>query len=375
MRRDLERIQIPGEHDARVRTWETVSAAFREREPAPRRVPIRPLAFAAAALALGAAAFTPPGRAVVEDVREAIGTERAEPALFRLPTPGRVLVNAASGAWIVNADGSKRFLGPYRHASWSPRGLYVVATRAGERGSRTLVALDPRGELRWTLPRRAHVRFPRWAPSGVRIAYLEGGALRVVAGDGTGDRLLARRVSPVAPAWRPGRGHRLAYVDAARRLVYIDADSRRVLFRTAPLKRPERLEWASDGLRLLALHDGDVTSFTLAGAPWTGVRVENGRVTAVAAGPERRNAYAIVDRARSEVFTPWGSPRRLFSATGPFREVAWSPDGHWVLIAWPRADQWVFARASGKPGVRAVANVSVQFDSGTFPSIAGWCCR
>ena len=186
---------------------------------------------------------------------------------------------------------------------------------------------------------------------------------------------MVRGVSAVAPAWRRGRGHRLGYVDAARRLVYYDVDRNRVLWRTEPLKRPQRLEWASDGRRLLVLHDGDVTSFTLAGAAWTGVRIENGSVTAVAAGPRRRNAYAIVDRARSEVFAPWGTPRRLFSGPGPFPEVAWSPDGRWVLIAWPRADQWVFARATGKPGVRAVADISTQFDSGTFPSIAGWCCR
>jgi len=65
MKRELQRIEIPGEYDARRRTWDVVRAAYLEREPVswPRRH-ARELAFAAAAVAVVAAAVTPPGRSV-----------------------------------------------------------------------------------------------------------------------------------------------------------------------------------------------------------------------------------------------------------------------------------------------------------------------
>ncbi len=46
--------------------------------------------------------------------------------------------------------------------------------------------------MRWTIPQRAAVRAPRWAPSGFRIAYLAGPDLRVTVANGTGDSALAR---------------------------------------------------------------------------------------------------------------------------------------------------------------------------------------
>ena len=371
MKRELERIEIPGQHEARTRTWAVVAAAFVEREPVRRALPLRPL-LAGAALALAvAAALTPPGRAVVDSVRGAIGVEGAKPALFRLPTSGRLLVNSAAGAWIVHADGSKRFLGRYRQASWSPHGLYVVATRSGEHGTRSLFALTPKAEIRWTLSRPGHIRFPRWSPSGYRIAYVESGTVRVVAGDGTGDRLLARGTAGAAPAWRPAPAHVLTYVDASRRLVHVNVDTKRVLWRTEPLRRPTRLEWSRNGRQLVVLDAGNATIYTPSGEPSSGVRLERGRVTAVATAPARGNAYALVQGSRSDV---WVRGKRVFSGRGPFSDVVWSPDGRWLLIAWPSADQWVFVRETGKPRVAAVADVSAGFESGQFPEAAGWCC-
>ena len=115
------------------------------------------------------------------------------------------------GVWVVQADGSKRRLGGWREASWSPFGRFVVVARANE-----LAALEPDGDVRWSLA-RPRVRFPRWAGDRIdtRIAYVSGRSLRVVAGDGTGDRLLRRNVASVAPAWLPGEGFRLAYTDRA----------------------------------------------------------------------------------------------------------------------------------------------------------------
>src|SRR5207247_10201616 len=107
-------------------------------------------------------------------------------------------------------------------------------------------ALDPKGNVRWTLPRRSP-GFPAWTGtrSDTRIAYVSGGRLRVVAGDGTGDRALAR-AARVAPAWRPGPHRVLAYVKERSAVVY-DVDRSSVLLRTKPGETPRKLEWSDDG--------------------------------------------------------------------------------------------------------------------------------
>ena len=204
MRHELERIAVPEAAAAEERARGVVLAAFEEREPVPRErhaFRVAAIAVAAAALLAGALA-TPPGRAVLDDVREAVGVERAQPALFALPTPGRLLVASDAGVWVVQTDGSKRLLGSYREASWSPFGRFVIAARRNE-----LAALEPDGDVRWTLA-RPRVRFPRWAgtESDTRIAYLSSRSLRVVGGDGSDDRRLVARVRPVPPSWRPGGG-------------------------------------------------------------------------------------------------------------------------------------------------------------------------
>src|SRR5207237_8055292 len=93
--RRLRSLPVPDEDGATERAWGVVRAAFEEREPVswPRRH-TRPLLAAAAGLAVVAAAVTPPGRAVVGSLRDAIGREtvvgvrRAEPAPVPLPPRG-----------------------------------------------------------------------------------------------------------------------------------------------------------------------------------------------------------------------------------------------------------------------------------------------
>ena len=69
--------------------------------------------------------------------------------------------------------------------------------------------------------------------------------------------------------------------------------------------------------------------------------------------------------------------RQLLAGTG-LRDVSWSPNGKWVLISWPAADQWVFVRALGPPRVAAVGRIAQQFSPGgsarSFPQLEGWCC-
>ena len=186
MKRELEHIEIPNEHEARERTWHLVSSAFGERDAAPlrRRDDSSPaLAVVAVGAIVAAAAVTSPGRALVHSIRKTIGVQNAKPALFSLPASGRLLVTSGAGVWVVQADGSKRLLGRYVEASWSPHGRFVVATRRN-----ALYALTPAGEERWSLA-RPDVGLPRWTgtTTDTRIAYLTTSRLHVVGGDGRGD--------------------------------------------------------------------------------------------------------------------------------------------------------------------------------------------
>jgi hypothetical protein len=365
--RRLERIVAPGEHEAGERSWQVVRAAYEAREPVawPRRH-ARPLAIGALAAAVVAAAVSPPGRSVIHSLRKAVGVEHAEPELFSLPAPGRLLVSGVGGTWIVNADGSRRRLGDYRDAAWSPHGLFVAATRPNE-----LVALDPKGKVRWTLPRRSP-RFPAWTGtrSDTRIAYLSGGDLHVVAGDGTDDRVI-EPTSAVAPVWRPGRAHVLAYVRGTTTLVR-DVDTGSVLLRKPGDARPAKLEWSNDGKLLLVFK------------PYA-TRVYNGRGKVVAQDDPSdatfdRDATFIRGTHRVLAVRAEGSGSNVFSffdghslfrGTGVFRQLAVSPNGRWVLVSWPTANQWVFVRVGPRKIVGA-SRISGQF--GGFPRTVSWCC-
>jgi WD40 repeat protein len=374
LRRQLERIELSDEHEARERAWQLMHAAFAEREPAPRtRAFLRPALALAVLAALVAAALSPPGQALIDSVREAIGVEQAAPQLFDLPAQGRVLVSSARGVWIVHPDGSKRLLGRYREASWSPNGLYVVAARANE-----LVAIDPESrELRWTLARR-NVRRPRWGGTrtDTRIAYLSGATLRVVAGDGRPDRALVRApdLARTPLAWRPGAGHVLAYAtQGILRVVETDSDGEELW--NAHVAPPRVLAWSGDGRRLLAVSSGTAMLFSGAGRRLSTRRLPADAVAVDAAFEPRSYRYALVLRFprgdRSEVRI---GPRRIFWGAGRFDDLAWSPDGDWLLVAWRDADQWVFLRSAGVRRLEAVSSISRQFRSRTFPALDGWCC-
>jgi hypothetical protein len=372
VRHELERIEIPDEHDARERTWSVVATAFSERQPVERtRRMLRPaLAIAIVVVAL-AAVLSPSGRAVLDEIREVVGVERAQPALFSLPAPGRLLVASDAGVWIVQQDGSKRLLGDYREASWSPFGRFVVATRENE-----LAALEPDGTVRWTLA-RPEVRLPRWTgtETDTRIAYVDRTGIRIVAGDGKEDQLLVPGGrAPVA--WRPDRGFVLAYT-TAQRVRVVDASTGRLIWAaTRPAGRATAVEWSSDGRRLLvltpeALHvydgRGRLVDQNDPAEGWPNV--------AAAFQPDAHQvAVARVHGSQSTVFGLGSLPFSRFNGSGVFRDVAWAPEGRWYLVTWATADQWIFVQSGSTRRIRAVANVSEQFRSRSFPRIQGWCC-
>jgi len=304
----------------------------------------------------------------VNHVRRAVGIDHAAPALYSFPGSGRLLVAADSGVWIAKPHGSRRLLGNYEEASWSPFGRFVVASRGNE-----LATLEPDGTVRWTLARPG-VRSPRWAGTAVdtRIAYLSENRLHVVAGDGTGD--LDPGGPPagaaVAPAWQGGFGFPLAYADTTGRVRSILTGKAFELWASERLRSPRSIEWSGDRTELLALSEGHISRLA----------AKNGRVLSERAAPGttavayRPGTDAVADLRRTDAATQIRLDGRvLFSFAGELQGLTWSPDGRWILTGSLDADQWVFVRADGRRIV-AVSDISAQFRSRTFPRVEGWCC-
>jgi hypothetical protein len=232
----------------------------------------------------------------------------------------------------------------------------------------------------------------RWAPSGVRIAYLSGREMRVVAGDGTGDGLLYRRVARIAPSWRPGGGNVLTVARTPFDIRTRDVDSGRELGAYRAPRRVTGLDWSADGDRLLLTSSGSVLVLDRGLSPVGGLEAPaNDRVVVAAPAPEGHAFALIVQRRgdagppRSEVLLGGDGPagsraRSLFSAPGHLSDLAWSPDGRHLLVSWPEADQWLFIPLRGRGRVPAVDGISRQFSPGAahpaFPDVgvSGWCC-
>jgi hypothetical protein len=384
LREALREAPVPVEEEARERARALVRTAYSSTPPAapPRHLRRRALQLAVA-LGLVAALVSPAGAAIRHWVRDAVevGHQPSLPALTSLPAPGSLLVDSPRGPWVVRASGSKRLLGDYAQSAWSPHGLFVAVTSRHQ-----LAAVDPEGNVHWTVSRLGPVRDPVWSPDGYRIAYLDGKELRVVAGDGTGDRPLARHVAPIAPAWQPGGLRRLAFLDAAGRVEVVRAGNGRSVFEVAPEPDTIGLAWSADGARLLVVRRSGLRVLDRQGRLVWQARAPAGmRVRAGALAPDGKRVTAVLSTrsgAQSEVLLlgPGGEKRRLFAGLGRFADVVYSPDGKWLLVAWRSADQWLFLSPAHPRRIVAISDISRQFDPGTtsraaFPSVAGWCCR
>jgi len=241
--------------------------------------------------------------------------------------------------------------------------------------------------VRWTLSHRTALSQPRWSPSGFRIAYRSGETLRVVAGDGTSDKLLAQEAGEAAPSWRPGSTHVLAFADGQSGINVVNTDSGSGTFVTHLAAPARELAWSSDGTRLLVLLGERIEVRTAAGRRIRTIPMPSGQTASnLASAPEGRQlAFTVYDaRAdRSSVLLAnvGGSrePRTLFAGEGHFDGLAWSPDGRWLLVGWPDADQWLFLRAPDVRRVITVSAVTAEFDpggsgEGRFARIVSWCC-
>jgi len=377
---ELLRAPAPDEDGARERARARLAGEF-ARRPVARRPRGRAMVSAGAAALALAAALSPPGDAVADWVRTAVGLPPQGPARSvpaageRLPDGGRLLVASGGSSWIVEASGRRHRLGAWRGASWSPHARFVVAWR-----DTRVAALDRRGRVRWSLPARAPVTGAIWAPSGFRVAYRAGGDLRVVAGDGTGDRLLARGTfRPMA--WRPGRAHVLAFLSGAH-IDVVDTDTARRLARIRLPHVPHELAWSADGRRLYVNLHRSLAVYDARGRRTARIRMP-GRRTVSAFAPARTGTLVAVARRAaggrsSEValMGPRERSRVLFRGEGPFTRLRFSPSGRWLLVAWPSADQWVFLHpgATGTRSVLAAARVTRRIGAAGFPQVSGWCC-
>lgn len=403
-------IAPPGEREALDRA--IALAAETAAGSAPRRHrPRKRFAAALAAAATGilaALVLSPAGAAVRDWIGDAVDGTPApnRTTIGHIPGGGELVVQSADGPWVVREDGSRRLLGDYEAASWSPRGLYLAVSRG-----RTLTAVEPDGDPRWSIEAPAPVRDPRWSTSGQRVVYRSGGDLRLVAGDGIDDRVLAAGVAPVAPAWMPVpegpySANVLAFVDGRGRVRTMDADSGKVLTTTAMREMPRSIGWLDRGrvlaagsheLRVIDARSGDGSSVPFAPTgSISGVAASPAySIAGVAISPGVPQVAVLVKRASAGGGPPRASlhvlgiepgsvrDEELFTGLGRFQPPLFSPDGTHVLLGWRDADQWLFLDASGS-GPRskplAIGDVSRQFDPGAprrqaeFPSVAGWCC-
>lgn len=408
--RGLREAPIPERRDAEERGLRIVEAAYADSQDERRRAFHSSRHKSSTALALALAALfailllSPAGAAVRDWVGDAFtaSTPRPEPTLARIPGGGRLLVQSGEGPWVVQSDGSRRLLGDYEEATWSPHGLFVAAAK-----KRRLSALEPDGTTRWSITADARVGTPRWSPSGERIAYRSGFDLRVIAGDGTEDRLLTgstaagtppdARISPayVAPAWSPTGADQLAYVTGAGRLRIVDSETGAVLAAAPALGRVTWMDWADGGRKILEAAPGTLRlrSVQPAGRP-TQPALGRAHLLPVPAGanvvdaslaPERPLVAAVVTHWKKHgtysevlVYRPGSRPQSLLAARGSLGQVEWSPDGRRLLVAWPGANQWLFLPL-GKGRTRAIANMSRAFSTTggptSFPFLEGWCCR
>ena len=162
IKRELHEHPVPLSEEAEERSWALIRAAFDQEDRSPHRARLRSrlTAIAGSLIAAGAIlglVLTPAGATVTDWVQTAVGgsgtVTQERPALTHVPSGGRLLVGTAAGQWLVAEDGSRRFLGDFQNATWSPGGLYV-----GVSDGSNLTALFPG----WNQPTGRSRRPARW---------------------------------------------------------------------------------------------------------------------------------------------------------------------------------------------------------------------
>jgi hypothetical protein len=368
----LKGFAAPGEIEAGERGRRLMLAAFAERAPARRRRFHLPrIVWPVLAALLAASAV-----AVAGYLRNDGGSPRQVRAPFGAEVQNGVVLALGRGiASTVNARGRIRALGPASDGDLSPHGRNaVLASGSG------LVAVNVAdGQVRWRVPAPARVSLPRWSrertvPPCCRVAYLAGGALYAVGGDGRGAHLVARHALAVAPAWRPGgAAHELAYA-APDGIHIVAADSRHERAHL-PGPAPLALSWRADGRTLAALDATGVTLYSASGKRLQRLAAHGG-VLAGGYAPAGNRLVVLRRDASGRVSVlvrgAGGSLRAVrHMAITAVSDLRLSPDGRTALIASPEGDEWFEIRLRDGH-LQRLRDIGRRLRAGFAPRALAW---
>lgn len=130
------------------------------------------------------------------------------------------------------------------------------------------------------------------------------------------------------------------------------------------------LGWSADGRRLLVVTNDAAFVYDGSGKRIARLARAGGGFFDGVLSPDGRR-IALLGDGELTVTDLGGTTRPVFAGAG-LRQLAWSPDGQWLVVGWPAANQWVFLHAVGYPRIIAASRIAQQF--GTFPALEGWCC-
>lgn len=279
----------------------------------PRRRATGLLAAAAVLVVASGVALAATGRIAVR-----VGEER--PAADRGPAPapsgtplGQPALPAGEGVaavvdgrlWLTTSRGLTIAGLAASSATLSPSALYA-AVGVGP----SLVAMAPDGRRPWTQRTPGPVVAISWAPYPILVAYVArapgGFDLRMIEGNGEGDRLLARGVAPVAPAWRPDT-KAVAFVSAGGSPMIWDANT----LAARPVAMPRACAGALAPARTLAFSPAGGAGARLA------VLTRRGQVVATGSNPSGPTACRALPRASDVTGLAWVSATDLVTAERP----------------------------------------------------------
>jgi hypothetical protein len=148
---------------------------------------------------------------------------------------------------------------------------------------------------------------------------------------------------------------------------------------------PSLLEWAADGLHVLAAGPQRLALFRIRQGPVAVLAIPpaTGAVTSAAIRPgSLAVAFAVYAKRRSQTtisLLERDSPRVVLSVPGRVGELVWSPDGELLAVSWPRGNQWLYLPGAGRGPVRIEGRVAGAFpgdgSTGAPPAVVDWCCR
>ena len=362
--------EAPAEQEAAERAWAVVREAYETRELVrwPRRH-ARPLVAGALVAAVIAAVLSPPGRSVVHSLRDGCGDREGRACAVLRALPG-------------SAAGEKQewpLACPRGRLEAQPRPLRrrrVLAARPLHRRDASEPARRARPEGRRALDAR---------PPGPTLPGLDRDA------DGYAHRLPLER-PPSRRGRRRDRRPRTGASSGSRAGLAARAPSRAGLRAQAqarsrswtPTPGPccggsaarepvRKLQWSGDGRLLLVFAPHATRVYDLRGRVVAADDPSDATfdVDATFVPPAHAVVAIRAEGLGSSVFSIV-SGRTLFRGTGTFSQLTFSPNGRWLLVSWPTANQWVFVRTGRHRKIVGASRISVQF--GGFPRVEGWCC-